>query len=208
MQIVAKGRFTILLLAQTKIRRIRLLFIEPDFYLVHPFRTTMSTLIAYPSTKRIYQSDSFQKGHDFEDYIITLFNERKFKLVEWRSDKTASNGVYPESCMYPDLEFAFIGRKRYKFAIECKWREKFKDGKIKWAYNKQIDNYLSYQSERNIPVFIAIGVGGQANNPEQLFVTPLDQIKMNTEVYESDLITFRRNPKHKFYYNTFQLKLF
>ena len=168
----------------------------------------MSTLIAYSAPKQIHLSESFQKGHDFEDYIITLFNERKFKLIEWRSDKTASNGVYPESCMFPDLEFVFIGKRRYKFAIECKWRERFKEGKIKWAYSKQIENYLNYQSERNIPVFIAIGIGGQANNPEKLFVTPLNQMKMYTEVYETDLIPYKRNPKHRFFYNTFQLKLF
>ena len=168
----------------------------------------MNTLIAYPSTKHIYQSDSFQKGHDFEDYIITLFNERKFKLIEWRSDKKASNGVYPESCTYPDLEFAFMGRKKYRFAVECKWREDFNKGKIKWSYQKQIDTYLNFQSERNIPVFIAIGIGGLPGNPEKLFVTPLHDIRKNNIVSESDLLPYIRNPKHRFFYNTFQLRLF
>jgi len=168
----------------------------------------MNTLFTGPAIQQFYRSDSFQKGHDFEDYIITLFNERKFRLIEWRSDKTASNGVYPESCAYPDLEFAFLGRRRYRFAIECKWREKFNEGKIKWAYNKQIATYVNYQSEKNIPVFIAIGIGGEPSNPGKLFVTPLDYIRTQIEVYESDLMPYKRNPKHKFFYNTFQLKLF
>lgn len=168
----------------------------------------MKSLTVYPNYRQIHLEESLQKGHDFEDYIITLFNQRKFKLIEWRSDKTASNGVYPESCTYPDLEFAFIGRKKYRFAVECKWREDFKQGRIKWSYQKQIDTYVNYQSEKNIPVFIAIGIGGLPGDPEKLFVTPLHDIKNNNIVSESDLLPYIRNPKHRFFYNTFQLKLF
>jgi len=158
----------------------------------------MNTINAYQSIKRTLDRDSFEKGHLFEDYIVTLFNQRKFRLLEWRSDKTASNGVYPESCTYPDLEFAFLGRRKHKFAVECKWREKFSGRKIKWAYSKQIDNYLNYQRERNIQVFIAIGIGGEPSNPEKLFITPLDHISMYTEVFESHLIRYKRNPKQRF----------
>jgi hypothetical protein len=168
----------------------------------------MKSLTSYPNYKQISLDKSLRKGHEFEDYIITLFNERKFKLLEWRSDKTASNGVYPESCTYPDLEFAFQGKQKHRFAVECKWREEFKEGKIKWSYQQQIETYLNYQKERNIPVFIAIGVGGFPNSPEKLFVTPLHDIKDKTRVSESDLLNYGRNPRHRFFYNTFQLKLF
>lgn len=168
----------------------------------------MNSTSTYKATKQFYNPESVEKGYAFEDYIVTLFNERKFRLLEWRSDKKASNGVYPESCTYPDLEFAFMGRKRYRFAVECKWREGFDEGKIKWSYNKQITNYLDFQKQRAIPVFIAIGVGGKAFNPEKLFVTPLDNICMHKEVFESELIHYERNPRHRFFYNTLQLKLF
>jgi hypothetical protein len=168
----------------------------------------MKSLTLYPNYNQIYLAESLRKGHEFEDYIITLFNQRKFKLIEWRSDKKASNGAYPESCTYPDLELAFMGRRKHRFAIECKWREQFKNGKLKWTYQKQLNNYIAFQQDRNIPVFIAIGIGGLPKDPEKLFVTPLQFIKEHLEVYENDLIPYRRNPTHKFYYNTLQLKLF
>lgn len=151
-----------------------------------------------------------QKGHDFEDYVISLFDNKsgKFKLVEWRSDKRASNGMFALSNSYPDLEFVFIGNQRHRFAIECKWREKFIEGKIRWAYKYQIRNYEQYQNEKRIPVFVAIGVGGAPSHPEKLFVTPICHISMYTEVYECNLISFSRNPRHRFFYDTTQLKLF
>ena len=51
---------------------------------------------------------------------------------------------------------------------------------------------------RNIQVFIAIGIGGEPSNPEKLFITPLDHISMYTEVFESHLIRYKRNPKQRF----------
>lgn len=59
-----------------------------------------------------------------------------------------------------------------------------------------------------MPVFIVIGIGGTQSNPEKLFVTPLDNIKTYVEVYEHQLIEYKRNPTHKFFYDTIQLKLF
>lgn len=151
---------------------------------------------------------NFQKGHAFEDFIITLFNERRFKLLEWRSDKRATNGVFPLSNIFPDLEFAFMGWRSRRFAVECKWRKSFNEGKIYWASLYQIINYVRFQSESNIPVFVAIGIGGEPKNPEKLFVTPLNNIKGFPEVYESQLIPYKRETKRQFYFNTYQLELF
>lgn len=158
--------------------------------------------------KRIPDSSSAVKGHEFEDYIITLFSHQNFKLLEWRNFLAASNGVLPLNNSYPDLELQFVGTRKYRFAVECKWREKFVDGKVPWADTSKIDIYQQYQRQNAIPVFVAIGIGGLPANPEQLFVTPLDKISMHTEVYESDLIPYKRKPTHKFFYDTTQRKLF
>ena len=121
--------------------------------------------------------------------------------------KKASNGVYPLSCSYPDLEFDSRGKKKQRFAIECKWRQEFIDGGVYWAERYQISNYLDYQNKNGVPVLIAVGVGGAPSNPEKLFVTPLDHICMYTHVFESHLIPFKRNPEHRID-DTEQLKLF
>lgn len=167
----------------------------------------MNSIITHPAIPHVHQPDGFEKGHAFEDYIVTLFSLKKFRLLEWRSDKRASNGAFPLSCSYPDLEFAYSGRRRNRFAVECKWRKKFFDGGIHWANNEQICIYKDYQYQNNILVLIAIGIGGLPSNPEKLFVTPLDHISMYPNVFESHLMEYKRNPGHRID-DTEQLELF
>src|SRR5690606_25966234 len=96
--------------------------------------------------------------------------------LEWRSAPNSSNGMFVESNRLPDLEFVYLGKWQQRFAIECKWREKFVDGKIEWANQKKISNYVAYEFQNCIPVFVAIGIGGSPDCPEKLFVTPLSEI--------------------------------
>ena len=106
------------------------------------------------------------------------------------------------------MELVFTGARKYRFAIECKWRKEFRDGKIDWARNDQICVYRMFQDQVRIPVFVAIGIGGEPDSPEKLFLTPLNNIHMHNELYEAGLIPFKRKPTHKFYYDVKQLKLF
>jgi hypothetical protein len=152
----------------------------------------ISTIEQTPKTDEVC---GFDKGREFEDFIVTLFNKRKFRLLEWRSDKKASNGVLPLSCSFPDLEFDYTrGKSTHRFAVECKWRKQFYSGSINWADQKQIDIYTEYQFQNAISVYVAIGIGGIPKNPEQLYITPLDHIKMYPQVFRSRLIRYRRNP--------------
>lgn len=144
------------------------------------------------------------KGDAFEQYIVELFNSStgRFRLLHWSSDKMASNGMYAESNHNPDLEFVFHGDyKDFNFAIECKWRKDFFNGGVKWAERYQIDNYLTYENRKRITVYVAIGVGGSPEQPERLFLVPLQEIHTYPNVFESYLRNFERNPNHKFFYN-------
>jgi hypothetical protein len=152
--------------------------------------------------------DPFEKGLRFESYIIELFNEKHFKLVNWRRSQKTNNPLALTDAFYPDLELIFAGARRYKFAVECKWRQNFVEGKINWASDRQICSYEDFEYTYHIPVFVAIGVGGEPSNPQKLFVTPLRNISNYTEVYESDLIPYKRNPARRFFYDTVQLQLF
>jgi hypothetical protein len=159
--------------------------------------------------KPLNDLSSLEKGFLFEDYIVTLFDNKsgRFRLLTWRSDKKASNGVLAESNSYPDLEFCFIDRKK-RFAIECKWRHRFYDGKLAWAKKNQIEIYREYEIENKIPVFIAIGVGGHPSDPAQLFVTPLSHIQRYPEVFKSHLVPYTSDPAQRFFYDAKQLTLF
>lgn len=157
----------------------------------------MNKIITALAPKQENEPDTFEKGFLFENYIVTLFNKRRFRLLEWRGDKIASNGVSPLSNSWPDLVFASLGKKKFHFAVECKWRKQFFEGGTDWADRYKIDSYLDYQRDKNMRVYVAIGVGGNASNPEKLFVTPLDHISMFPFVYQSRLIPFKKNPEQR-----------
>ena len=167
----------------------------------------MNSSITLPQEKEVKELDSFEKGRLFEDYVVTLFNKRKFKLLEWRSDKIASNGVMPESISYPDLEFLVMGKRPYRIAVECKWRRYIINGVINWAKPHQIREYLKFQYQNNVTVLVALGIGGSPSNPERLFVTPLDHMCIYKDIFESHLLPFKRNPAQSID-DSEQLKLF
>lgn len=169
----------------------------------------MHQIITHTETRIIPESDNYQKGLAFENYIIDLFNKRFFFQLKHR--KSEKRDFFDADLCNPDfdLELVFSNRRKYKFSVECKWRQEFNDNNmIRWAERYQINNYLSFQRRMNIPVFVAIGVGGVPSDPEHLFVTPLDYISQYCEVYESYLMPFRRSTTHRLYYNYSQLALF
>lgn len=156
-----------------------------------------------------FDSGSKAKGDLFEEYIVNQFDARSglFVVKRWRSDKKAANGLYDVSSKYPDLEFMFSNDEKHKFAIECKWRQSFEiKGKnlgISWAPDYKISEYLAYENEFKIPVWVAIGVGGSPDKPAQLYLAKLSDIAAYPFVFESHLRKFMsRNPAHRFSYNS------
>jgi Holliday junction resolvase len=168
----------------------------------------MNRIITHQASEQVYEPDSFQKGEHFETYIKMLFNQDHFHLKKWRKSGSIPKDTFILEYSYPDLELIFAGKNHYPFAVECKWRKQFYKGKINWATEDQISKYVDFQNKRTIPVFIAIGVGGIASNPEKLFVTPLCNLAEYPEVYEHQLIKYQRKPSRRFFFDTIQLKLF
>ena len=82
--------------------------------------------------------------------------------------------VCPESNRYPDFVFDYQGKG---FAVECKWREKLQLNVEKDLFSTdKMAIYQQFSTERNIPVFIVLGVGGEPSNPELLYNIPLSEI--------------------------------
>src|SRR4051812_7854783 len=98
--------------------------------------------------------DSYAKGRCFEEFIIQLFNKENFKLIKWRRAGKLGDISLLEDWSNPDLELVFGRRKRYRFAVECKWRAKFIKGKIIWASDDQILTYQDFEYQSRIPVFV------------------------------------------------------
>lgn len=153
--------------------------------------------------------DSYEIGRLFEEYVISLFNKDSFWLLDWQMSKKRTEYSHLD-LNYPDLYLLFQGKKQYRFAVECKFAKSFqKDGQIKWATDSAIKSYKRYQAEFNIPVFVVIGVGGEAGAPEKLFVMSLYEICNNNYVQESNLRPYKpKRTTQQFLYDTIQLKLY
>ena len=124
----------------------------------------------------ILEDSSKEKGIRFEKYLLHKFNSKYHRIKEWRGDKFA-DGIYAESTKNPDIEIELSVRDTRKiFAVESKWRRGYFKNGIQWARKEQIYNYKRYSEENNIPVFVVIGVGKNPENPEDVFVIPLDDL--------------------------------
>ncbi len=147
------------------------------------------------------------KGDSFEKFVVKQFDKRYFTLNEWRSDKYVE-GIYAVSNHFPDLEIEFNLKTKEvsdKFAIECKWRKNYYQGGIEWANDYQIDNYKKYAETLKIPVFVVIGVGGEPENPNELFIIPLGQVTSNILSKET-LLKYKKISSDKGFFWDFENK--
>lgn len=175
---------------------------------IHPGRS----ILPQSNTKDDPQKTAFNKGREFENFIESLFSKKEGRFVPVKHD-SASALIFGRSAAraaYPDLKFIF--QTRYggtnKFAVECKWRASFVNGCITWATEYQVRNYLAFQKNYRIPVFVAIGIGGMPSDPERLFVTPLQIIGNHHTVAEKNLLLYNRKKYQRFFFDAKQLKLF
>lgn len=141
-----------------------------------------------------------KKGNDFEKYVVEKFSKKYFKLKEWAGDKYV-NGTYAETTLHPDLVLVFTlkGESR-TFAVECKWRKSLYNGGIEFANTDQLARYKKFEKQQNIPVYIAVGTGGEASNPKYLSVIPLSEIE--TPFLSLDVLKkHNRNTEQNFFYD-------
>lgn len=140
-------------------------------------------------------------GYAFEQFIVSRFNQQYFKLQDWTPDKTSS-GVYAKSSMNPDLHFEFRFQNYVKhFAVECKYRKSLFNGKFELKPG-QVKNYRRYSQEKNIPVYIVLGVGGVPKAPNELFVLPLDLFSTTSVIGYPTIRNYYNNPEKNFYLET------
>ena len=163
-------------------------------------RKEFTTINNIDNGKHQYDDPSI-KGDLFEKFILSKFPDEYYRLLEWRSDKYFE-GRYPESNMHPDFVFKKETKSRSGyFAVECKWRSDFTNGKIEWANQYQLKNYKEYEREFNMRVFIMIGIGGLPHEPECLYVLPLSEVR-STMLSEYQLRKYQRRKHSDFFFDT------
>lgn len=133
-----------------------------------------------------------KNGLDFEKFIIQKFNRKYFKIKNWAGDKYI-NGYYAEVNQQPDIQLEFsIGNRVSKLAVECKWRKKLNKGGVVFANETQLQRYKNFAERYHMPVFMAIGIGGNGYAPERLYVINIDEC--NTTFIDDDRLKRYEKP--------------
>ena len=140
------------------------LFTRPEITLSQNETEVVNRIQSKPTSK--------DKGNMFEDFVIQYIAKRAngIRFIGKVSDYN-KNGVFAEENFEPDLKFT---SNESSFSVECKWRSNFNDdGAVIWSYPEQIERYNAYQKDNKTRVFIALGVGGSADNPHDFYLVPL-----------------------------------
>ena len=155
-------------------RLLRMFYEDMGIHAIHKaINRPYSTI--YLRIKSLTMNDEVLKGREFEDYVVDLFdipNNKKLTLKEWRGDKSLP-GIYPESNSAPDFVFEYDGRP---FAVECKWRNHLpKDIEKELLPAERMASFQQFSTERRMPVYLLLGIGGLPNDPDNLYFSCIDK---------------------------------
>jgi len=145
------------------------------------------------------------KGYRFEEYVLNLFNEKYFQLVEKTHSFQDNKQRYVESSMNCDFIFRYK-LARQEFAVEAKYRSHLiKNNMLSWTNLQQLKRYQDFANKKGIPFYIIIGLGGDDDAPEKMFCIPLNEAKY-PDLYPSVFKNFERNPTSEFFWRNGVLK--
>jgi len=146
----------------------------------------------------LLEEESVEKGDDFERYVVDLFDDRYFSVVQWSTDIARKHDRFVESDSGPDLIMRYIPKNEI-FCVECKFRSDLYVGKLQWSNPQQLRRYQDFASEKRLPFFVVIGFGGNPSFPERMFCIPIEDAKY-PGLYSSVFERFERNPDKKFFW--------
>jgi hypothetical protein len=150
------------------------------------------------------EDESVEKGNDFEKYVVNLFDDRYFSIVQWSTDITRKHDRYVESDAGPDLIMRYIPKDEI-FCVECKFRSGLFEGKLQWSNPQQLKRYQDFAREKRLSFFVVIGSGMKPYYPERMFCMPLKEAKYPA-LFPSVFEIFERKPDRPFFWKNGVLK--
>ena len=174
-------------------------------YSIHEIKKRLNRtyLAVRERIRAITMPEDVLKGREFEEFVLELLDVKSGKLLlkEWRGDKTMGD-VFPKNNSYPDFLIEEVETK-HNVAIECKWRKFLNHSAMMDLFSpEQLTAYQEFSEERDLPVFIFLGIGGEPCEPEDIYIIPLEKATFvmtpsktnpNALVYEpSQLKPFKR----------------
>ena len=117
--------------------------------------------------------EGFKKGQAFEGYIRKhLFTKDEFDMLHRTPDyATNKNDFIIEDSIEPDFKFR-VKKTRKEFWVEAKYRSTYYED---WYKPSQLERYKEINKE--LPVYITLGLGGEPDSPGQVFLIPVKDIK-------------------------------
>lgn len=147
------------------------------------------------------------QGLEFEKYIISRLCSH-YKLIHWTCDKCyedkTGNKHMDADITNPDLQFSATSDSNVPaFAIECKWHseESSEKEKLRIAQGKcQLNRYREFRQQKNIPVFIAVGIGRTGKEIKELYILNIDELEgdknhVTSEMRVSHLVSLKSSLK-------------
>lgn len=133
---------------------------------------------------------SFIKGEEFEKYVENvLFNGKDYILVYRTNNFEQNKSRYSEDTMKPDFKFR-CKKTQYEFYVEAKYRSNFDTNDMMEIMSiNQLERFKKIQQTEGIPIYIAIGYGGQPSQPNNLSLVPLAEL-IYLQLYPSFLKKF------------------
>lgn len=172
-------------------------------------------------TKELSNSE---KGYLFERWVAEHFPDC-YELIGWSSDKYIERKgsdeqgcpkprrVYSKSSCYPDLEYLLHLSNGYRLplSVECKWRAKIFD-KCPIVKEDKLRSYKEYSIRFDRKVIIILGVGGEPDNPHDIYIIPLNSQKEGLNINETSSDNLDKYKREKpvdkpFFYERKECKL-
>ncbi len=139
-------------------------------------------------------------GLDFEKFVVQKFDKKYFDIRNWAGDKFV-DGRYADTTTQPDIQLLLKLRgASFPFAVECKWRSEPKGDFIRFANDGQLERYKAFAQQENYPVFIALGVGGKASSPAELYILPVQELNKPV-LHKSALGKYRKKIDSDFFFD-------
>jgi|AntDeeMinimDraft_5_1070356.scaffolds.fasta_scaffold01224_3 hypothetical protein len=123
-----------------------------------------------------FNNDSFQKVQAFEDFVErVLFPLESYELMHKTNGYEQNSERYVSDSMKPDFRFKsrVIGKE---FHIEAKFRSTSYKNQYDTLSQTQVESFPKIHNEE-VPVFIALGYGGVASDPEFISLIPFSEHK-------------------------------
>jgi hypothetical protein len=144
------------------------------------------------------------KGKRFEKFVIEKFDPKYFSIVEQTHSWQTNQNRFVESSLNPDYILRYIPTNEV-FAVECKYRSRLNpEGMLDYCKQYQFDRYRRFMESQKIPTYIVVGLGGSDDDPDDLFVLPLKDLKYPA-LYPSIFKEYSKNPQNNFFWKNGKL---